>query len=93
MQDMADEYPSLCRLDAIGKSVEGRDLLTMEISDNPGEHEVLEPEIKIISNIHGNSAIGRVISLTLIKYLLENYGTDERITKLVDNNRIVIMPR
>ena len=93
LHEIAKKYPTLCKLDTIGQSVQGRDLWIMEISDNPGEHEVLEPEFKLIGNMHGNEAKGRVIALALIEHLLDNYGSDERITQLVDNHRIVIMPR
>ena len=93
LRDLVEKYPTLCKMDTIGKSVQGRDLWIMEISDNPGEHELLEPEFKLIGNMHGNESKGRVIALALIEHLLDNYGTDDRITKLVDTHRIVVMPR
>lgn len=93
LRSMEEKYPTLCQLRSIGQSVSGRDLWIMEISDNPGSHEELEPEFKLIGNMHGNEIKGRVIALALIQHFLENYGKDERITELVDSHRIVIMPR
>lgn len=42
--------------------------------------------------MHGNEVVGRELLLLLIKYLCENYGTDKRVTKLLDTTRIHLMP-
>lgn len=43
MTDFLNEYVEKCqrisRLYSVGKSVQGRDLWVMEITDNPGHHE------------------------------------------------------
>ncbi|KAK3084508.1 hypothetical protein FSP39_014534 [Pinctada imbricata] len=47
---------------------------------------------KYVGNVHGNEAIGRQILIYLIQYILENYETDKRIEKLVQETNIYIMP-
>ena len=92
LQNMAEKYPNLAKLHSIGKSVQHRDLWALQISDNVGEEEVGEPKFKYVGNMHGNEVVGRQILIYLTQYLLENYGTDERITKLVNTTDIYIMP-
>lgn len=92
MDDVAQAYPEITELISIGQSVEGRDLWVMQMGKTPREHILLQPQIKFIGNIHGNEVISRETLLHLINYLAENYGSDDRITKILDNARIHILP-
>ncbi|XP_061162564.1 carboxypeptidase D-like [Saccostrea echinata] len=92
LHDMASKYPKISRLHTIGKSVKNRDLLALQITDNIEGVEPGEPMFKYVGNMHGNEAVGREILIYLIQYLLENYEKDDRITALVKNTNIYIMP-
>ncbi len=84
-------YPDICRRVNIGESVQGRELWFMKISANVDIEED-EPEVKLISTMHGDEPVGMVLCLNLITLLLESYGTDQRLTHLVNDLEIWIMP-
>ncbi|XP_025831012.1 carboxypeptidase D [Agrilus planipennis] len=92
LQEMNETYPNITFLKSVGQSVQGRELYVMTVSSTPFEHVPGKPEFKFVANMHGNEVVGRELLLLLIKYLCENYGTDQRVTKMLDTTRIHIMP-
>jgi hypothetical protein len=91
LEDLAAAYPGICRLSSIGRSVQGRELWVLLISDNPDQEED-EPEFKYVSTMHGNETVGTLLCINLINLILSGYGMEERFTQLVDNTAISIMP-
>jgi len=95
MDYYAELFPTICRLDTIGRSVQGRLILVMKISSNVQGHDD-RPEILYSSTMHGNETVGYVLLLRLIDYLLMQYGqpTGEgfRVTRLIDNCELWINP-
>jgi hypothetical protein len=88
---LAIDFPDICVVDTIGTSVRDRKVLALKISDNAGVDED-EPEVFYSSTIHGDEIGGYVLMLRLAKYLLDNYGIDEEVNRLVDNMEIYINP-
>lgn len=91
MHYFAATYPSICRIDTFGTSVEGRLLLAVKISDNVHQEED-EPAFLYTSTMHGDELIGYMLTLRLIDFILKNYGSDVEVDKLVDELEIWINP-
>ncbi|HXH74231.1 MAG TPA: M14 family zinc carboxypeptidase [Bacteriovoracaceae bacterium] len=83
--------PGIIKLISIGKSVQGRELWMVKISDNVNVDEV-EPEFKYISSMHGDEITGRELTTFLIEEIAAKYGSDAELTELVNNTEIYIMP-
>ena len=91
MYDFANDFPGICKLDTIGISVMGRLLLAVKISSNVQQKES-EPRVFYTAAIHGDETTGYVLMLHLIDYLLQNYGSDQNITELINTTEIFINP-
>jgi PKD repeat protein len=91
MNQFASDYPDLCELVNIGQTGEGRDLLFIHINNELGVDQD-EPEFMYTSSMHGDELTGYVLMLRLIDHLLSNYGSNDRITNLVNDIDIWINP-
>lgn len=90
MQKWVTDYPSLCRLDTIGTSIQGRLILSLEIAGDLADTSL--PEFFYSSTIHGDEVTGYVMMLRLIDTLLHGYGSNPYYTRLVNTTRICINP-
>ncbi len=91
MTDFAAAHPAICKLITITTLNSGRKILGLRISDNVNTEEN-EPEFLYTSSIHGDEVTGYILMLHLADYLLSGYGTDSRITNMINNFDIVICP-
>ncbi len=93
MANFAANYPGLCDIDTILNITPSGNyrILVARISDNVNLKEN-EPQFLYTSSMHGDELTGFILTLRLIDYLLLNYGTNTKVTNLVNNLEIWINP-
>ncbi|XP_072262835.1 inactive carboxypeptidase-like protein X2 [Pyxicephalus adspersus] len=93
MKRVNEACPNITRVYSIGKSYLGLKMYVMEISDNPGQHELGEPEFRYVAGMHGNEVLGRELMLNLMEYMCQEYkNKNPRIVRLVTETRIHLLP-
>ena len=91
LETLVDAHSSIASMFSIGTSEEGRDIWAIKISDNVGSDEA-EPAILYDFSVHGDEQIGTELAFGFLEMLLTDYGTDTRITDLVDSYQIYLIP-
>jgi hypothetical protein len=97
-QEMTDETaaiaaanPSLVRRVSIGTTYQGRQIWALKVSDNVATDEP-EPEVLFTANQHAREHLTVEMAMYLLNELTGKYGTDTRITSMVNTREIWIVP-
>ncbi len=85
------QYPDITEIKVIGKSLEGRDILAIKISDNAKMDEV-EPAILVNAMHHAREVMTPEITTDMVSYLTSKYGEDAQVTEWVNNHEIWVIP-
>ncbi|XP_077510446.1 carboxypeptidase D-like isoform X2 [Amblyomma americanum] len=92
LHSLASKHRSLASVYSIGKSANGRQIWVLKITTDAHVRGIGKPLFSYTANIHGNEALGRQLLLYLVEYMLDNYGTDSRITRLINNTELHFCP-
>ncbi|MEU9555797.1 M14 family metallopeptidase [Streptomyces fumanus] len=84
-------YPGIMSKRVIGKSYQGRDIVAVKISDNVASDEA-EPEVLFTHHQHAREHLTVEMALYLIRELGAGYGSDSRVTNMVNGREIWIVP-
>ncbi|MTE21235.1 zinc carboxypeptidase [Streptomyces sp. TRM43335] len=85
------EHPTILSRQVIGTSHEGRDIVAVKISDNVRADED-EPEVLFTHHQHAREHLTVEMALYVIREFGERYGSDARITRMVDQRELWIIP-
>ena len=84
------DHPDIVDIISIGESYQGRQIWTAKISDNVATDEN-EPEVLFDSLHHAREHLTLEQSLAILRWLTDDYGTNARVTSMVNSREIWIV--
>ncbi len=93
MAEWVKKYPTLAKLETIGKSYLGTDLTLIEITNQETGPASEKPALYVDGNIHSSELTSGAMALYFAGYLLENYGEDAEVTELLDTRTFYVRPK
>ncbi|MBU7596106.1 zinc carboxypeptidase [Streptomyces sp. P38-E01] len=86
-----EQYPDLLKKEVIGTSHEGRDIIAVKLSADVAEDRD-KPEVLFTHNMHAREHLTVEMALYTLEEFAGGYGTDERVTKMLDERELWIIP-
>ncbi|HWQ38161.1 MAG TPA: M14 family metallopeptidase [Burkholderiales bacterium] len=93
LSDWGIEHSQLLRVEPVGKSFEGRDILVARVTNFRSGPDHEKPALWADGNIHASELAGSMACLHLLHTLLTGYGKDRDITRCLDTRAFYICPR
>jgi len=89
----AEQYPNIVDLYEVARSYEGRPILQITLTNKKTGKHTDKPAAYFEGGRHSGEVTSSESVLWLTKYLLDNYGKDPAITKLIDTKTIYLRPQ
>jgi hypothetical protein len=90
LKDLAKKHSNLMKLDSQGKTIGGRDIWSVTISE--GEH-AKKPALLLVAGLEGVDLVTSEVTLLFIQSLLNAYARDDSIKHLIEKTTFYIFPR
>ncbi|CAA6809602.1 MAG: Carboxypeptidase A1 precursor (EC [uncultured Sulfurovum sp.] len=91
LYEMEKQYPTLIKIEKIGTTYEGRDIVLAKISKNV-EIADSKPAMLFTGSIHAREWIGHELALKFITYLTENQNVDPVLEKSLEQSSLYMVP-
>lgn len=93
LQDTIAQFPQLASLSSAGKSLEGREIWALTITNQATGPADNKPAMYIDGNIHAGEVTASHVALHTIANLLNSYGECAEVTHLLDTRALYVLPR
>lgn len=93
LRSWAAARPNLVQLESIGTTPEGRSLWFLTLTNKNSGAALEKPALVVDGNMHATEWGGGVAAMHFVWRLLRDYGSDDRVTRLLDTRTIYVLPR
>ena len=93
LNELSNEFPGLIKVSSICTTVENREVWACEITNYATGDVLSKPAYYVDGNHHAGEVTGSMAAIHLIHTLVTKYGVDEKITALLDENAVYVIPR
>ncbi|RFU86997.1 carboxypeptidase [Streptomyces triticagri] len=93
LADWVAARPDLAGLESAGRSLEGRDIWLLTLTNSATGPAEDKPGFFVEAGIHAAEWTGSYAALHLVHRLLAGHGRDERVTRLLDTRAVYVVPR
>jgi len=91
LKDTERAFPDLARVESIGRSVEGREIWAVQLT-NRQSPVVTKPAVLFDAMHHAREVITPEVALDIVDYLTKNYATDAKVKRWMDHYSIWVVP-
>jgi murein tripeptide amidase MpaA len=94
MRNMERRMPQIARVFVLGQSLQGRTIYGLRITNNVRRERIYPNRYGVVFNgcQHAREWITVSMNLYIARMLVDGYGVDSRITDIVNNTEIYILP-
>ena len=93
LHQLQEDYPQMIKVSSICTTEENRQVWACEITNSATGDVLSKPAYYVDGNHHAGEVTGSMAALHLVVTLVQGYGKDEKITKLLDEKAVYVIPR
>ena len=90
---LAGQRPGIMQVAALGQSHEGRAIPLVVLTNRETGPDIEKPAFWIDANIHATELTASMAALYCIKKVVEGYGNDPKLTRILDEQAVYVVPR
>lgn len=92
LKDAEDRFPHLARVETIGKTSDGRDLLAINLTARFVMPDKPKKTVLFDAMHHAREVMTTEVALDIVDYLTKNYETDEKVQKWLNQYEVWVVP-
>jgi len=93
LEALVSAYGDLASLDVLARTHADREVWKLTLGSPGGRDLDSRPALLVVANLEANHLVGSNAALYLAEHLLTGYGSDDDITRLLDERTVYILPR